>query len=93
MRNLTKYVPRFDNKMQLLATLTVGHGTNDFYSVLLPVLLPVIAIDFGLSYTQFGFILLITTISSGFLQPLFGYIADRHGIQKRIILVQLGINQ
>ncbi len=85
--NLTRYRSRFDSKATLLGTLTVGHGTNDFYSVLLPVLLPVIALDFGLTYTQFGFILLITTISSGFLQPLFGFIADRHGIQKQVVLM------
>lgn len=82
-----KYLSQLDEKRKLLATLTVGHGINDFYSVLLPVLLPVVALDFGLNYTQFGFILLITTISSGFLQPLLGYAADRYGIQKQIITV------
>jgi len=74
-------------KTRLLSMLTLGHGINDFYSVLLPVLLPAIALDFDLSYTQFGFVLLITTLSSGFLQPLFGYLADKYGIQKPIIVV------
>ena len=38
-----------------------GH-INDFYSVLLPVLMTVIAADFNLNYTQFGFIFLATSI-------------------------------
>ena len=74
-------------KSKLLTMLTIGHGTNDFYSVLLPVLLPVIAMEFGLNYTQFGFTLLITTISSGFLQPYFGYVADRHGAQRQMVIM------
>lgn len=76
-----------NNNSQLLRTLTLGHGTNDFYAVLLPVLLPVIAVEFGLSYTQFGFIFLITTVMSGFLQPLMGFVADRYGVQKRILTI------
>ena len=78
---------RSDSRTRLLSTLTLGHGTNDFYSVLLPVLLPVIAADFGLNYTQFGFVFLVTTLMSGFLQPLMGFVADRYGVQKRILIV------
>jgi len=85
--NLTTSNIRSISKTRLLGTLTLGHGTNDFYSVLLPVLLPVIAIEFGLNYTQFGFVFLITTIMSGFLQPLMGFVADRFGIQNRVLMV------
>lgn len=77
---------RANGKLTLLASLTVGHGINDFYSVLLPVLLPVIAADFGLNYTQFGFVFLITTVTSGVAQPLLGFIADRYGLQKHVLL-------
>lgn len=80
---IAKFRP--DTRTRLLGTLTVGHGTNDFYGVLLAVLLPVIAADFGLNYTQFGFVFLVTTVMSGFLQPLMGFVADRHGIQKAIL--------
>ena len=55
--------------------------------MLLPILLPVIAIEFGLNYTQFGFVFLITTVMSGFLQPLMGFVADRFGIQNRILIL------
>jgi FSR family fosmidomycin resistance protein-like MFS transporter len=85
--NLTIHNFRSDSKTRLLSTLTVGHGTNDFYIVLLPVLLPLIAADFGLNYTQFGFVFLVTTILSGFLQPVVGFVADRYGVQKRIIIL------
>ncbi len=85
--NITKPIMFLESKSKLLLLLTIGHGTNDFYSVLLPILLPVIALDFGLNYTEFGFILLITTLSSGVLQPFFGYIADRYGIQKQVVLI------
>ncbi|MEL6527098.1 MAG: MFS transporter, partial [Chloroflexota bacterium] len=87
MMTLRKNSTHLSKQIKLLSTLTLGHGTNDFYSVLLPVLLPVIAQEFQLSYTQFGLILLFTTITSGILQPLFGYIADRFGIQKQLIML------
>ena len=83
--NLTVSNLRSDSKTRLLTTLTLGHGTNDFYGVLLAVLLPVIAADFGLNYTQFGFVFLVTTVMSGLLQPLMGFVADRYGAQKRIL--------
>ncbi len=83
---LTSDTFRLKGKTRLLSTLTLGHGTNDFYSVLLPVMLPVIAADFGLTYAQFGFVFLVTTFMSGFLQPLLGYVADRYGVQKRILI-------
>ena len=84
---LTKRIPRLDSKAKLLSIVTIAHGTNDFYGVVLAVLLPVIVLDFGFSYTQFGVVLLITTISSGLLPPVFGFLADRHGIQKQVVMM------
>ena len=84
---LTKRIPQLDSKAKLLSIVTIAHGTNDFYGVVLSVLLPVIVLDFGFSYTQFGVVLLITTISSGLLPPVFGFLADRHGIQKQIVMI------
>ncbi len=75
--------------LKLLGSLTLGHGTNDFYNVLIPILLPPIAAAFDLSYTQSGLFILLTKVMSGPLQPVLGLVADRHGWQKGVILTGL----
>lgn len=75
--------------LKLLTSLTLGHGTNDFYNVLIPILLPPIATAFDLSYTQSGLLILLTKVMSGPLQPVLGLVADRNGWQKGVILAGL----
>ena len=52
---------------------------NDCYSNVIPPLLPLLQQTYGLSYALSGFIMTVFTITSSVIQPVFGYIADRHG--------------
>ena len=60
-----------------IGPLTVGHASVDFTQGALPVLLPFLHREFGLSYLQDGILFLALTVSSSVTQPLFGHLSDR----------------
>lgn len=57
--------------------LTSGHFLVDFYTNLLPSLIPLIAPDLGISLTAGSAIVSASTITSSLSQPVFGYYIDR----------------
>jgi FSR family fosmidomycin resistance protein-like MFS transporter len=67
------------DKLRILV-LSLGHMVNDSYSNVIPPLLPMLQETLGItSYALMGFIMTVYTITSSVIQPVFGYIADRHG--------------
>ena len=58
-------------------SLSIAHFTSDFYLNLLPVMLPILALKFGFSYSQCGLLYMVFQISASFLQAPIGLIADR----------------
>jgi FSR family fosmidomycin resistance protein-like MFS transporter len=66
------------DKLRILV-LSLGHMVNDSYSNVVPPLLPLLQQTYGLTYALSGFIMTVFTITSSVIQPVFGYIADRHG--------------
>ena len=66
------------DKLRVLI-LSLGHMVNDGYSNVIPPLLPMLRSTYGLTYALSGFIMTVYTITSSVIQPIFGYIADRHG--------------
>jgi FSR family fosmidomycin resistance protein-like MFS transporter len=61
--------------------MVLGHTTVDSTQNILPVVLPLMQTQFGLSYAQVGLAAAVLTISSSMIQPVFGWISDRWGIQ------------
>src|SRR4051794_31748218 len=57
----------------------LGHFSNDLLSGILPVLFPVMKIQFGTTNAELGLIALVFTSTSSLTQPLFGYFSDTHG--------------
>ncbi len=57
--------------------LTGGHFLVDFYTNLLPPLIPLIAPDLGFSLTAGAAIVSASTVTSSLSQPVFGYFIDR----------------
>ena len=76
---------RFNLKVLLL--LSSGHLVTDIYQGALPVILPFLKAKLMLSYTATGAILLVGTLTSSIIQPLFGYISDR---KEKPLLLPLG---
>jgi FSR family fosmidomycin resistance protein-like MFS transporter len=60
-----------------LAVLTLGHFTIDTYSSFFLPLLPLLAQRLGLTYAMVGGLTAMASLSSSFLQPPFGMLADR----------------
>ncbi|MFK7803168.1 MAG: MFS transporter [Anaerolineae bacterium] len=70
----------------LLATLTSGHLVNDFYSLVLPFLLPTLIAAFDLTFFSAGLLGFAASLMPSFLQPVLGYLADRYAKQKLVII-------
>jgi len=62
-----------------MAALSFGHAATDFAGGSLPALLPFFVSKFGLSYTLAAVVMLVSTLSSSIVQPLFGLWSDRRG--------------
>ncbi len=73
--------------LKVLLLLSSGHLVTDLYQGALPVILPFLKAKLMLSYTATGTILLVGTLTSSVIQPLFGYISDR---KEKPLLLPLG---
>ncbi len=62
-----------------LITLALGHLTIDLYAGLLPVLFPLLARKYDLDLATVGLIALAYSGMGSISQPLFGWLADKHG--------------
>jgi len=63
-----------------LLFLSIGHLVVDLGQGILPILTPVLAKSFQLSYFQVGIIALAFTFSSAIIQPIFGVLSDRYSM-------------
>ena len=68
-------------RLRPLLLIVLGHAVVDTCQNILPVVLPVLQTRFGLNYGQVGLAAALLTISSSMIQPVFGWISDRWGIQ------------
>ncbi|AET69150.1 sugar phosphate permease [Desulfosporosinus orientis DSM 765] len=60
-----------------LLFLSIGHLVVDLGQGILPILTPLLAESFHLSYFQVGIIALAFTFTSALIQPVFGVLSDR----------------
>ena len=60
-----------------LGALAVGHACADLCQGAVPALVPFLIAERGLSLSQTGALLLVMTVGSSVLQPVFGHVADR----------------
>ncbi|HEX7156973.1 MAG TPA: MFS transporter [Burkholderiaceae bacterium] len=64
---------------EVIGLIGVAHGTSHFFHLLLPPLFPWLIRDFGLSFTQAGFLMTVFFVISGAGQALAGFAVDRFG--------------
>src|SRR5687768_9362216 len=60
-----------------LALLGLGHMMVDLNTGALPALLPFLKSTLDLSYTMIGTLVLVASLSSSLIQPIFGHLSDR----------------
>jgi FSR family fosmidomycin resistance protein-like MFS transporter len=63
-----------------MVALSGGHFAVDFASGCVPAMIPFLTARFDLSYALAALLLLAATVSSSFVQPLFGLWSDRRGV-------------
>jgi FSR family fosmidomycin resistance protein-like MFS transporter len=64
--------------MSVLVALSVTHLLNDTIQSLIPAIYPIIKEAYRLDYIQIGLITLTFQISASLLQPVVGFITDKH---------------
>ena len=62
---------------RILSLLALGHLVVDTSQGALPALLPFLKSTFALSYAAAGTVLLVASVTSSVIQPVFGYLSDR----------------
>jgi len=69
---------RKDATLSILLMVSLGHLLNDMFQAVIPSIYPIIKESLGLSFTQIGIITLANQITSSLLQPMVGYLSDKH---------------
>lgn len=63
-----------------IASASWIHFVADFYTNLLPVLLPLLALKFGFSYSECGMLFMLFQVTASLLQAPIGILADRKNL-------------
>lgn len=63
-----------------VGVMALAHFMSDYYSAFLPVLLPIIANQYGISYSQSAAIYMLFSVAMNFVQPPIGLVADRKNL-------------
>lgn len=75
--------------------VTVAHGVNEFYSVALPPILPLVVADLGITYGQAGALISVFFVMYSVFQLPAGFVADRFGKTRMIsggmVFLSLGL--
>jgi MFS family permease len=77
---------RYSQSVRILTLISAGHALANFYVLCLPALIPFFKIDFNVSYTMLGLILTVRAITTGLLQIPVGFLVDRLGGKKLLII-------
>ncbi len=70
----------------LAGIVALAHGVNDAYAAFLSPLLPRIMDKLGLSIALAATLAMTLSLAASILQPLMGYLADRHGRRLFVVL-------
>ena len=68
------------------AIFSLGHFVTDIYPAFLPPLLPLLMEKFQLSFTRASFLGMVLSFSASLTQPIFGYLSDKFGGRKFMIM-------
>ena len=77
VQSVTRAADQSRPNYRLLGLLALGHFVIDTNQGSLPALLPYLKAVLGLTYTATGVIVLMASVTSSLIQPLFGFLADK----------------
>jgi len=79
-----------DATFSIILALSFSHFLNDTMQSLVPALYPMLKDSYGLSFAQIGLITLTMQVTSSFLQPMVGLVAD-HRPQPYSLAIGMGV--
>jgi MFS transporter, FSR family, fosmidomycin resistance protein len=71
---------------RIMLVVGLAHGTSHFFHMLLPVMFPVFASTFDVSFVQLGLLVTVFYTVSGVGQALSGFAVDKHGARPMLLL-------
>lgn len=60
-----------------LLTVSAAHAVNHMYGALLPLIYPLLLIEYHFSYTVLGAVIAVSNVTGGLMQAFFGYLNRR----------------
>lgn len=69
----------------VIGLISFAHGMSHFYQLLLAPLFPFIKDELGVSYAALGFLVALFYTLSALLQPVAGFVVDRHGARSVLL--------
>ncbi|MFZ0812259.1 MAG: MFS transporter, partial [Bradyrhizobium sp.] len=80
-----------DEQFRTLGAISAAHWVSHFHIFALPMLFPFLKQQLNVGYVELGFALTVFAVSSGLTQAPIGYLVDRIGARKILIMgVMLG---
>lgn len=79
------------NRPRIVGPITVGHGINEFFSIVIPPVIPLLVSDLGVTYGQAGFLLTVFFVMYSLFQLPAGLVADRLGKNRLMVAGLVGM--
>jgi MFS family permease len=79
-----------DTSLRTLIAISTAHWVSHFHLFVLPMLFPFLKAQLGVGYIELGFALTVFAVVSGLTQAPMGYLGDRIGARK-ILLIGLTV--
>src|ERR1700751_4568506 len=77
---------KVDAGLRTLTLISTAHWVSHFHLLVLPMLLPFLKSELGVSYIDLGFALTVFAVVSGLTQAPLGYLVDHVGARKILLL-------
>src|SRR5471032_1221655 len=75
-----------NHSLRTLAAISTAHWVSHFHMFVVPMLFPFLKEQLGVGYIELGFALTVFAVISGLTQAPMGYLADRIGARKILLM-------